>query len=146
MMQSTLSINWTEKIEIERGYYICGTFFTILSFILIAILIILIVKYHENWNYVIHQMKFYENLKKEYMNKIKTTKSTKDEKNKKIFELEDKIKGLEEERDYWKASYYENKMNTNDLANAIRDGIAKAKYEEKNGIFGSADDMFDRKK
>lgn len=139
--------NWTEKVEVEKGYYVVTTFFTDLCFILIIVLIVLIVMYRSRYSHMLDVEKRAKAHIDEYQNKIHTIKkTTKNEKDKKIFELEDKVKQLEQERDMWQSKYYDNKMDSNALANAIKDGIAKAKYEEKTGIFGSADDILDSSK
>lgn len=135
----------TDSVEISNYYYYTIMGMACIGFVAIVALIVLIIKNHSDWGYISKQKTENAKIGEEYVKMINTTKSNAKGKDKKIFQLEDKVKQLEREVAYWKQEYYNNKVDTNELANAIRDGIAKARYEEKNGIFGSADDMFNRK-
>lgn len=137
---------YDNKVEISTYYYYVIMAMAVIGFVAFVALIVLIVKNHSDWRYISEQRRLNNKIQEEYMNKIKITKSSAKDKDKKIFELEEEVERLKIESAKWEQEYYNNRLDSNALANAIKDGIAKAKYEEKTGIFGSADDMFDSSK
>lgn len=135
----------SETVEISNYYYYRIMAMACIGFVAFVALIVLIITNRSEWRSIAEQKRENAKTGEEYVKMINTTYSSATSKDKKIFELEDKVKKLEREASYWQQQYYSNKVDTNELANTIRDGIAKAKYEEKNGIFGSADDVFNRR-
>ncbi len=134
---------YDNKVEISTYYYYVIMAMAVIGFVAIIALIVLIVKNHSDWGYISEQRRLNDKIKEEYVNKIKTIKSSAKDKDKKIFELEAEVERLKIESANWEREYYNNRLDSNALANAIKDGIAKAKYEEKTGVFGSADDILD---